>query len=238
MKTVVIVNGSEPIEGEKELGRLGYVVERFQAVPATTAGTAGISPFSMMFDSRGLTEYESSLRNTWIAMLDAYKDVEEDILFCESDAAPRITAAGLRQLTSAVPMYDAYRPYLWLEHSLPDRVLSSISIFSMKELTDAKDTVSVLRAIGSTEIPLNNATLMLGTHAILVPKRGRERLKNAFTHTVDVVDRSLAIAVAKDIVRIGCTTQNLFVQHAMHKSSANGCYQQRFFNTHYDKYLD
>lgn len=238
MRTVVIVKGDEPIEAEKELGQLGYEVERFQAVPATSIGSTGISPFSMMFDSRGLTSFESSLRNTWIAMLDAYKDEDEDILFCECDATPRITADGLQRLTTAVPMYDVYRPYLWVEHGLPDRILASISVFSMKDLTGAKDTVSLLRVIGSTEVPLANSLLMLGSHALLVPKRGRMSLRNALAHTVDVVDRSLAIAVSRDIVRIGCTTKNLFVQHSKHKSWASNYNQHRFFNTHYDKYLD
>lgn len=209
MKCVILTSPGEVIDGALHAMRLGYEVDLYPTTQDTSAlldsryeesaAYLGRSPESVE------RSYVRSLRASFIRMLrdERYRD-QEDIIFCESDVIPLISAADMKRLVEDTlathPEADVLRPFqccMWQQmpkglSTLPDHA----SFCRMEQRAD--------RDICTPEV--------WGTHALIIPARSREKVARLFAEYRLPTDVALSLANGKDELTVYTSSHNFFVQ--------------------------
>lgn len=209
MKCVVLTSPGEIVECAIHAKKLGYEVEIY---PTTRSETSLLDTYyeeSASYINRSPESAERrhvrSLRASFIrALRDARYSNDEDIIFCESDAVPTISASELKNLAQTTLLKyseaDILRPFKHCEwrHGLSsvNEVPSEAAFVRMKQFPDRDPCTPAF----------------WGTHALIVPKRSRERLARVFAEYRLPTDVALALANGKGIISVYTCTHNFFYQ--------------------------
>lgn len=204
---------------------MGYTVEQFKYIPYDECDLQDLKPH-LSLSLRGtrhtdLTPFENSLRASWAAMLDAYADYDEPIIFGECDACPRVHSTALSLYLNVAESLDFVRLHLWLERGAPDRLCETLKLVNFRDVIMAMRNLRVLSKMAQGEpIPSDLWRLECGTHALLsVRKSSRKKLAQIFRTVALPTDIALSYAVLSGELSVFTTPNNLFVQDELHTSS-------------------
>lgn len=209
LKCVFLTSRGEIIEGAWRAMQLGYEVEVYPTTRDTSTLKDSCYEESKAYIGRVPESAERahvrSLRASFIRLLcdQRYSD-QENVIFCESDAAPLLPAADMLKLIeqafAAHPHADVLRPFhssvLAGKPSNMDKIPPGAS-FSRMELRPDHD-------------PCNEA--YWGTHALVVPSRSREKVARAFSEYRLPTDVALCLANGRDELEVHTASANFFVQ--------------------------
>lgn len=217
MKCVILVMPNEEIQGFNSLENCGLDIEIIKH-PVTlynedmSLKCADLSKYGIRnFMGRDLYKFEASLLNSWIDMLKAYEDTEDDyILFAESDVLPIYKMSKDLLINDNTKQYDVIRPFLYLD---VDNVvpLQNINEDENKWIDGFQFLFGGFRSL--VKYPFSMFRYKCGTHALLVSKEGIKKLIKVFTEITAPADVALEYGILLKKIKVGIPTHNFFVQY-------------------------
>lgn len=209
MKLIVLVTPGRKTPGIEQFYNLGYEVEYYCSTQDTSTLTDSEESKSEEFLHKLGSSIEKSenrshvrsLRASFAKMItDDIFNNDDDIIFCEQDAVPRVHSDILKDAINRVkiqfPDFDIFRPYNYGEfdqESYPQEIKDPLQVNSL-ERYDGNDSV------------------YYGTHALYIPLNKRKKIAKLFTDYRLPIDVAIQMANYNGDINVITCDKNAFVQ--------------------------
>lgn len=209
MNCVILITQGEVLSNAHFIKEMGYNFELYPTTQDTSRLVDSRYQESADYVGRSPESCEKplvrSLRASFIRMLEdtRYKDNDE-IIFCESDASPRIPAAQLRPIVHDLLQKNPDADVIRLYHTV-----DFCTEYQAREFENEEIAFSLMPRCSERDV---NRAHVWGTHALIIPAKSRKKVASILSEYRLPIDIALEAAHGKGEISILASSANLFAQ--------------------------